>query len=86
MPAAPAAALAPVGPERFRADIRAVRSLLPTISDRGAAQFFLAWLYAHLKDYDETLTLLKECALDEGFDPSVLSASSRWNRILNSAS
>ena len=63
-------ALPPVGPERFRADIRAVQSLLATISDRGAAQFFLAWLYAHLDDYQQALILLKQCPLEEGFDPS----------------
>jgi hypothetical protein len=63
-------ALPPVGPDRFRADIRAVQSLLPTISDRGAAQFFLAWLYAHLDDYQQALILLKQCPLEEGFDPS----------------
>jgi hypothetical protein len=62
-------ALAP-GDARFRADIRAVEGLLPTISDRGAAQFFLAWLYAHLGEFPQTLSLLKECPLNEGFDPS----------------
>ncbi len=69
VPAAPPT-LPAVGPERFRADIRMVQSLLPTISDRGAARFFLAWLYAHLNDYQEALNLLKQCPLDEGFDPS----------------
>ena len=59
----------PLGTARFRADIRAVEGLLPTISDRGAAQFFLAWAYAHLGEFPRTLSLLKQCPLREGFDP-----------------
>lgn len=47
-----------------------MQNLLPTLSDPGAAPFFLAWLYAHLDDYQEALSLLKQCPLDEGFDPS----------------
>ncbi|HEV3063290.1 MAG TPA: hypothetical protein VGY48_33905 [Vicinamibacterales bacterium] len=30
----------------------------------------MAWLHAHVNDYQEALTLLKQCPLDEGFDPS----------------
>jgi hypothetical protein len=60
----------PTGNERFRADIRTVEGLLPTLSDPGAAQFFLAWLYAHLGEFKKSLSLLKQCPIDEGFDPS----------------
>jgi hypothetical protein len=60
--------LAP-GDAEFRADIRTVEGLLPTISDRGAAQFFLAWLHAHLGEFQKSLALLSQCPLDEGFDP-----------------
>lgn len=66
----PAPPPAPVGNAQFRADIRKVEALLPTISDRGAAQFFLAWLYAHLAEFQKSLSLLKQCPLNEGFDPS----------------
>lgn len=67
--ASPRATALPLGTARFRADIRAVEGLLPTISDRGAAQFFLAWAYAHLGEFERTLSLLKQCPLSEGFDP-----------------
>jgi hypothetical protein len=62
--------LQPVGPARFQAEIRSVERLLPAMSDPGAGRFFLAWLYAHVNGYQEALTLLKQCPLDEGFDPS----------------
>ncbi len=68
--AAPAPSAAPIGNERFRADIRTVEALLPKLSDRGAAQFFLAYLYAHLGEFHKSLSLLKQCPLGEGFDPS----------------
>lgn len=64
------AAALPIGPARFRADIRNVESSLPKIADRGAANYFLAWLYAHLNEFQKSLELLKQCPLDEGFDPS----------------
>lgn len=57
------------GEARFRVDINTVQGLLPRLSDRGAAHFFLAWLYAHLGDYQKSLSLLKQCPLQEGFDP-----------------
>jgi tetratricopeptide (TPR) repeat protein len=60
---------AAVGNARFRADIKAVKELLPKLPDRGAAHFFLAWLYAHLGDYRKSLSFLKQCPLEEGFDP-----------------
>lgn len=65
---APAPVL-PLGTARFRAETRAMEGLLPTISDRGAAQFFLAWAYGHLGEFPKALSLLKQCPLDEGFDP-----------------
>lgn len=57
------------GQARFRMDISNVEQLLPRLSDRGAAQFFLAWLYAHLGEYQKSLFFLKRCPLGEGFDP-----------------
>lgn len=68
--ATPAPAPAPIGNDRFQGDIRAVEAQLPTLSDRGAAHFFLAWLYAHLGQYQQSLALLEQCPLEEGFDPS----------------
>jgi DNA-binding beta-propeller fold protein YncE len=55
-----------------RAEIAAVRKLLPAYVDRGAALFYLAAAEMHLGESREALNLLKECmALEEGFDPSV---------------
>ena len=48
----------PIGKARFSAEIRDVESSLPEISDRGAATFFLARLYANLGDSQKALTLL----------------------------
>lgn len=59
----------PIGPERFRADIRSVERSLPNIPDRGAADYFLAWLHAHLNEWPQALALLKQCPTAEGFDP-----------------
>jgi len=59
----------PLGRARSQAEIRAVESSLPEISDRGAATFFLAGLYANLGNSQKALTLLKECPIEEGFDP-----------------
>lgn len=64
------ATVLPVGPERFRADIRSVERSLASISDRGAANYFLAWEYAHIGELHKALVLLKQCPLREGFDPS----------------
>ena len=72
--AAPGPLVLAPGAARFRADIREVEGLLPTFSDRGAAQFFLAWLYAHLGEFQKSLALLKQCPLSEGFDPDGVEA------------
>lgn len=60
----------PIGPERFRADIRNVRNAWSEIRDHGAATFFLAQVYAELGEPREALSLLRSCPWDEGFDPS----------------
>jgi sugar lactone lactonase YvrE len=59
----------PMGRERFQAEIHEVESSLPQISDRGAAIFFLASLYAGLGDSQKALALLEQCPIQEGFDP-----------------
>lgn len=64
----------PVGPARFRADIQSVERSLPRIRDRGAATFFLAWAYAHVGNLQKSLALLKQCPIEEGFDPSGVNA------------
>ena len=69
-----APAALPVSAARFRADIRSVENSLPQIADRGAAMFFLAWLHAHLNEWRQAMSLLKQCPLDEGFDPSGVAA------------
>jgi hypothetical protein len=60
----------PMGPARFRADIRTVKSSWDEIHDHGAAAFFLAQAYAELGEPQEALSLLRSCPLDEGFDPN----------------
>lgn len=69
-----APAALPIGPARFRADIQSVQRSLPRIRDRGAATFFLAWAYAHLGNLQKSLALLKQCPIEEGFDPSGVDA------------
>lgn len=59
----------PIGKERFRAEIHEVETSVSEISDRGAATFFLAWLYANLGDSQKALTFLRQCPIEEGFDP-----------------
>jgi len=59
-----------MGPERFRADIRTVKDSWDEIHDHGAAAFFLAQAYAALNEPQEALSLLRNCPLDEGFDPN----------------
>jgi hypothetical protein len=54
-----------------RAQIATVEKLLPQLTDRGAALYFLSTLKQHLGETLEALQLLKEClALREGFDPT----------------
>lgn len=60
----------PIGPARFRADIRNVKNSWNEIRDHGAATFFLAQVYAELGKPQEALSLLRSCPLDEGFDPN----------------
>ncbi|MGH8199882.1 MAG: hypothetical protein ACREVO_05885, partial [Steroidobacteraceae bacterium] len=60
----------PIGPARFRADIRNVKKSWNKILDHGAATFFLAQVYAELGKPQEALSLLRRCPLDEGFDPN----------------
>lgn len=51
--------------------IAKLEKILPTIRDRAAVLFFLAYDYARMGNFDRSLTLLKECIeADEGFDPS----------------
>ena len=55
---------------RSRAELERLEHAWPQISDRGAALFARAKLYARLGDLAKSLASLKECiALDEGFDP-----------------
>jgi hypothetical protein len=54
-----------------RVQIATVEKLLPQLSDRGAALYFLSTSKQHLGETLEALRLLKEClALREGFDPA----------------
>lgn len=64
----PSSAL-PMGEELSRAEIHSVERWLPEIPDRGAAYFFMASLYASLGDSQKALALLKQCPIEEGFDP-----------------
>jgi hypothetical protein len=57
--------------DRLHSQIQRIEAALPKISDRGAALFLEAKLYARVGDLPKALALLKEVvALDEGFDPS----------------
>lgn len=63
---------APSGPEaaEMRAQIQRVEDALPRITDRGAALFLEAKLYARMGEPAKSLALVKECvALNRGFDP-----------------
>jgi len=74
-----------------RAQIAAVEKLLPQLSDRGAALYFLSTSKQHLGETLEALHLLKEClALREGFDPAgspslkVLKGSKEFDDLVSS--
>lgn len=60
----------PLGPARFRADIRNVKNSWDEIHDHGAATFFLARVYAELGEPQKALSLLRSCPWNEGFDPN----------------
>jgi len=60
----------PLGPARFRADIRSVKNSWDEIHDHGAATFFLARVYAELGQPQKGLSLLRSCPWNEGFDPN----------------
>jgi hypothetical protein len=61
----------PPDAEELRAQVRAVKGLLPKTVERGAALCFLSRRYARLGELQKALATLKECiALDVGYDPA----------------